>query len=319
MTIPVIIDTDPGIDDALAIMLAFASPEIEVLGLTSVGGNVGIEHTTRNAQDLLALIGRTDVPVGMGAARPLVQPDARDAATIHGGNGLGGVELPHSPVPVDRRGAVELLRDLIEGSPDPVTVVPIGPLTNIALLHATFPETYAKIERLVLMGGGAIRLGNVTPTAEFNIWFDAEAAARVFAAGVPITMVGLDVTMKAVVPYSTWDRLRDGGPIATAAVGMVDYYADFYEKWTGSPDTAQHDALAVAAVFRPDLLSTRALYVDVECAGTLTRGMTVAHFHDRSQDGPAGTPNVDVALDVDVAAFTELLISRVAALDAAQR
>ena len=148
MTIPVIIDTDPGIDDALAIMLAFASPELEVLGLTSVGGNVGIEHTTRNAQDLLALIGRTDVPVGMGAARPLVARASEFAEQVHGSNGLGGVPLPRSPIPPDRRGAVELLRDLIEGSPDPVTVVPIGPLTNIALLHGTFPETFAKIERI---------------------------------------------------------------------------------------------------------------------------------------------------------------------------
>ncbi|MCA0295547.1 MAG: nucleoside hydrolase [Actinobacteria bacterium] len=318
MTTPIIIDTDPGIDDALAIMLAFASPEIEVLGLTSVGGNVGIEHTTRNALDLLALVGRTDVPVGMGAARPLVARSSESAEEVHGSNGLGGVPLPRSPIPADRRGAVELLRDLVEGSPEPVTVVPIGPLTNIALLHGAYPETYAKIGRIVLMGGGAIRLGNTTPTAEFNIWFDPEAAARVFAAGVPITMVGLDVTQKSVVSPSAWECLRGGGPIAQAVLGMVAHYAGFYEKWTGSPDTAQHDSLAVAAVFRPDLLTTRRLFVDVECAGTLTRGMTVVQFH-QSEKGSPLPPNVDVALDVDVPGFTDLLISRIAALDTARR
>lgn len=152
VSVPVVIDTDPGIDDALAILLALASPELRVLGITTVGGNVGVDKTTRNALDLLALLGRTDVPVGAGASRPLVREAERNAALVHGDDGLGGAGLPRSPAGVDPRGAVGLLRDLIESTDEPVTVIAIGPLTNLALLAGTHPRTFAKIARIVLMG-----------------------------------------------------------------------------------------------------------------------------------------------------------------------
>ncbi len=315
MSIPVIIDTDPGIDDSVAIMFAIASPELRVLGLTTVGGNVGIERTTRNALDLLALLGRTDLPVGAGASRPLVRPALQDAARVHGTDGLGGAGLAPSPVGPDPRGALGLLRHLIEGSDEPVTVIAIGPLTNVALLAATHPDTFAKIARIVLMGGGVQdRIGNVTPTAEFNIWFDPEAASRVFDAGVPITMVGLNATTRALVHPDAWARLRGGGPVAQTVLGMVDHYARWYTAYTGAPDTAQHDSLAVAALVRPSLVTTRHVRVDVECAGEFTRGMTVARLEATELDESV-VPNADVALDVDAAAFTELLVSRIATLN----
>lgn len=314
MPIPVIIDTDPGLDDALAILLAFASPEVEVLGLTTVGGNAGLVHTTGNALRLLHLIGKNDVPVAAGADTPLVRRDAASAASVHGDDGFGGVSLEEAPREADVRPAVQLLVDLIEGSAEPVTLIALGPLTNVATLFAAYPQTAAKLGRIVLMGGGAQHLGNVTPTAEFNIWYDPDAAKRVFVAGVPITMIGLDVTHKAITLAKDWDPLRArGGPVAEAVIGMVDFYTRTYRENLGIEGTAQHDSLAVATVIAPLLVTTKALHVDVECSGPLTIGMTVVDLNDVMGE----TPNADVGLDVDSAAFNELLIGRIMALNAA--
>ena len=311
MAIPVIIDTDPGIDDALAIMLAAASPEIEVIGITSVGGNTGIDNTTRNAVRLAHLLG-LDVPVARGAAAPLVNFDTLPAEDIHGATGLGGVELPESPTSEDPRPAVEVLRDLIESSEQPVTVVPIGPLTNIAMLANLHPATYAKIGRIVLMGGGARTFANCTPAAEFNIWFDPEAAERVFASGVDITMVGLDVTHKAMFDPEHWDALRGGGRIAQMVLTMVSFYEDSYERRYGVRRTGQHDSLAVAAVIDPSLFETFHCWVGIETAGRITRGMTVCDLKGFSKKAP----NVHVALDVDVERMRKVLVDRLVELDA---
>ncbi len=313
----IIIDTDPGIDDAIAIALAFASPELEVLGITTVGGNTGLANTTGNALRLLHLLQRDDVPVGAGAGRAIAFDQDLGDPSIHGQHGLGGVTLAEAPRTSDPRGALGVMVDLIEGSAEPVTLVAIGPLTNVALLAATRPDVYAKLDRLVIMGGGVRITGNHTPTGEFNIWFDPEAAARVFQAGVPVTMVGLDVTHKAMFAGSDWDRLRgpDAGPVARAITGMVDFYGSYYLSVNGSDATAQHDALAIASVIRPDLIATKHCWVGVECAGPLTRGMTVADL--KSVWGH--TPNTHVALDVDVPAYIELLVGRIADLDARLR
>jgi inosine-uridine nucleoside N-ribohydrolase len=311
MTTPVIIDTDPGIDDALALVLAFASPEVEVLGVTTVGGNSGIAHTTENALRLLHLLGADDVPVAAGAETPLVHADSYADPSTHGEDGFGGVVLDPAPRGADERSAVELMVDLIEGSDRPVTLVAIGPLTNLAVLDAAHPRTFRKLERIVIMGGGARTLGNMTPAAEFNIWFDPEAAARVFRSGVPVTMVGLDVTHQAVTPQSAWEPLRGKGRVADAVTRMVDFYTAFHEETYGTSDTAQHDSLAVGAVIDPTLLQLRDCHVDVECAGRLTRGMTVADL-DGVGDGRA---NARVALEVDTDRFNDLLVSRIAALD----
>lgn len=315
MAIPVIIDTDPGIDDALALMLAFASPELDVRAVTTVGGNTGLAHTTENALRLLHLLDRNDVPVGAGAGVPLVRRDSAPDPTTHGVDGFGGVVLPQAPRVADERSAVQIMVEVIESSQTPVTLIALGPLTNVAVLIAAFPRTAAKLERIVLMGGGARVIGNMTPAAEFNIWYDPDAAARVFGAGIPVTMVGLDVTHQAVTSPEDWDGLRGGGKIAEAVLAMVEFYTAYYLRVSGSSSTAQHDSLAVAAVIDPSLVTTHSLYVDVECSGPLTRGMTVVDIDDISKLAP----NADVALEVDSAAFNRLLIERVVALDARLR
>jgi pyrimidine-specific ribonucleoside hydrolase len=312
MARPVLIDTDPGLDDALALMLAFASPELDVRGVTAVGGNTGLQHTTENALRLLHLLDRDDVPVAAGADTPLVRRDSRPATEVHGEEGMGGVRLDPAPRGVDDRSAVQLMTDVIEESAEPVTLIALGPLTNVAALLAAAPRTAARLERIVLMGGGARILGNTTPTAEFNIWFDPDAASRVFAGGVPVTMVGLDVTHSAVTSPADWDPLRGGGRMAEALLGMVDFYTARHLEWSGNDRTPQHDSLAVAAVIRPEIVTTQHLHVDVECAGALTRGMTVVDL-----DGLSGEKaNTDVALQVDAPAFAQLLVGRLAELDA---
>ena len=315
MTIPVIIDTDPGIDDAVAICLALASPELDVIGLTTVGGNAGLAHTTRNALRLLHLLGRDDVPLAAGADRPLAVASPPADPVVHGANGFGGVDLPDPGRGPDPRGAVRLMADLVEASPFPVTLIAIGPLTNVALLAATHPATYARLGRVVIMGGGVReRLGNTTVAAEFNIGFDPEAAARVFDAGVEVTMVGLNVTYQARLGARSWAALRaSGGPVAAALLPMIDYYRAFHLASTGSEATAQHDSMAVASVIRPELVRTQACWVGVELTGSLTRGMTVADL-DTVTDRPG---NARVALDVDAERFAELLLTRLVALDQA--
>ena len=207
--IPTLIDCDPGHDDAIAILLALGSPEIELLGITTVAGNQTLEKTTANAIRVLEAVGRTDIPVAAGAERPLVR-ERRVAAEVHGETGLDGPDLPPArgqPVPAH---AVDFLAERILGGAEAVTLVPTGPLTNIALLLARHPDVQPRIERIVLMGG-AIGLGNVTPAAEFNIWADPEAAQRVFSSGLDVTMVGLDVTHKALMGRDHAERLRAGG------------------------------------------------------------------------------------------------------------
>jgi pyrimidine-specific ribonucleoside hydrolase len=309
---PVLIDTDPGIDDALAIMLAVASPELDLRGVTTVGGNTGLAHTTENALRLLHLLDRDDVPLAAGADVPLVRRDSRPDEGVHGDEGLGGVRLDPAPRGADTRSAVQLMTDVLAASAEPVTLIALGPLTNVAALLAAAPAAAARLERIVLMGGGARTLGNMTPTAEFNIWFDPEAASRVFAAGVPVTMVGLDVTRRAVTAPQDWHGLRGGGRTARALLGMVDHYTGYHVGTTGSDRTPQHAALAVAAALRPDVVTTRRLHVDVECAGALTRGMTVVDVDDVS----GAEPNTDVALELDADAFTRLLVGRLTDLDA---
>lgn len=305
MAIPVIIDTDPGIDDAVAIALALASPEVEVLALTTLGGNVGLEHTTRNAQDLLALGGRSDIPVAAGASRPLAAATVLDAAAAHGRNGLGGVELPRATSAPDPRAAVDVMVEVIEASSSPVTVLAIGPLTNLAVLHAAHPSTFARIDRIVMMGGGMHRLGNDALAAEFNVWYDPEAAARVFAAGVPIVMVGLDVTEKAVVRSTDIEPLRVAGPLSQAVASMIGCFMEMDAEWHGER-CSLHDAVALCYLLEPSLLELRPYWVGVECTGTLTRGMTVVDVRNFTKR----SPNAQVAVDVDTRRFVELLATR---------
>lgn len=311
----IIIDTDPGIDDALAIMLAAASPEVRILGITAVAGNTGLAHTAPNAAALVDFCG-LDVPVGKGAEKPLWRRDTVPDSSVHGTTGLGTYQLPPSSRPLEP--AAELLRRLIDDADGPVTLVAVGPLTNVAIFMNLHPEAARKLERIVIMGGGARDvLGNATAVAEFNIYYDPDAAAKVFDFGVPITMVGLDVTHKALLFMEDYAPLvESGGPVAEAVTQMLAYYGE--EKYSGTEvaagedaGAAQHDSLAMAAVIMPDIVTTAHLHVDVENVGRITSGMTVVDWRRNAE----GTPNCDVAYDVDIDRFRELLVGRLVELD----
>ncbi len=305
----VILDCDPGHDDALAIALALARPEVEVLGVTTVGGNAPLAATTRNALRVLALLGRADVPVAAGAAAPLVRA-LETAPQVHGVSGLDGADLPEPVTALRHEGAVEFLRATLAAAPVPVTLIPTGPLTNIALLLRTYPDIAAKIAHISLMGG-AMRAGNWTPAAEFNIWVDPEAARVVFRSGLPITMAGLEVTHKALFGWPEIARLDAlGTRVGTVFADLLRFYVKFQLDRYGTADAPIHDAVAVAAVAVPSMVGTRRYHVDVETTGELTRGRTVVD--DRGQSGTGLEPNVDVALDIDRTAFADLLIGAVA-------
>jgi inosine-uridine nucleoside N-ribohydrolase len=309
--IPVLVDCDPGQDDAIALLLALASPELEVLGVTTVAGNQTIEKVTANALRVLELAGRGDVPVAAGADQPLVG-ELVVAADAHGETGLDGPDLPEpGGRPVEEH-AVAFLAEQLLASERPVTLVPLGPLTNVALLLAERPEAAERIERIVFMGG-AIAEGNMTPSAEFNIWIDPEAAAHVFASGLDVTMVGLDVTNRAVLTPEDADRLRPHGPVGRAVAGMLDFYGAFYREAYDHGGCPVHDALAVAHVIRPELVRTEHRHVDVDVSSGICRGRTVVDMRRRTV---LPAPNARVAVDVEVSGFVALLHERLPQLPA---
>ena len=298
---PVILDVDPGHDDAVAIMMACGSPGLDLLAVTTVAGNATLPKTTRNALRVLSLIGRTGVPVAAGAAKPLVR-ELRTAEDIHGESGMDGPEIPEAAFEPDGRGAVRLIADTLEEFPEPVALIPVGPLTNVAALLREHPDLKAKISRVSLMGG-SMGLGNTTPAAEFNIFVDPEAAREVFESGLPITMSGLDVTHQAGVGNAERDRLRDLGGLGKVVAGFLDFFAETYEGVFGFDAPPLHDPVAVAAILEPGVLKTRPMNVQIECESALTRGETVCDFY-----GVTGRPeNADVGVDLDRTAFFELL------------
>ena len=301
--IPIVLDCDPGHDDAIALLLALASPELEVRAVTTVAGNQTLDKTTRNALRVLELAGRTNIPVAAGADRPLVRAQWT-AAYVHGETGLDGPDLPPpTTAPVEQHAVDVLAAELGPG----VTLVATGPLTNVALLLALHPET--RPDRIVLMGG-AIGEGNVTPAAEFNIWVDPEAAKRVFDSGIPLTMVGLDVTHQALMTPAHADALRTRGSVGKAVAEMLDFYGRFHREeygWEGSPI---HDAVAVAYVPWPELLRVQACAVEIETQSELSRGRTLVDLWGRTER----EPNVDVAVGIDADAFLDLLVERIGSL-----
>ena len=303
---PLVIDTDPGIDDALAVLLALASPEVDLRLVTTVHGNVDLEATTDNALRVLHLAGRSDVPVAAGARSSLVVPQQRRAGHVHGVAGLGGVVLPPSPAAVDPRPAVTALADVLTDSTEPVTVAAIGPLTNIALLLAVYPDAAARIGRLVVMGGSATRGGNVTAAAEFNIWADPEAAAVVFRAGLPTVMVGLDVTLPTVLTAAGIARFAAAGPVGAQAAAVLAQYVDHARTAYGTDGVVVHDALALTEAIAPGTLGTVRRDVVVDTGPGAGRGQTLV---DRR--APSGSPTaVAVAEHVDGEAAVEFLVGR---------
>jgi inosine-uridine nucleoside N-ribohydrolase len=304
----ILIDCDPGHDDAIALLLALASPELELLGVTTVFGNQTLEKTTANALKVLDFVGRADVPLAAGADRPLVR-ERFVAAYVHGESGLDGPELPAPAQEPLQQHAVDFLAERILASDEPVTLIPVGPLTNVALLVARYPDAAAALGRIVLMGG-AIAGGNVTPAAEFNIWADPEAAARVFESGVDVTMIGLDVTHKALVGPAEAEQLRAGGRTGTMVAELLEFFSDYHLKtygWDGSPI---HDAVAVAYVSQPELVETLRRHIAIETQSELCRGRTVVDLWRRN----GKEPNAHVAVDIDAPAFVELLLTRIESL-----
>jgi purine nucleosidase len=300
----ILLDCDPGHDDAFALLLALASPELELLGVTTVAGNQTLDKTTANAIRLLEFAGRNEIPVAAGADRPLVR-DQYIASYVHGETGLDGPDLPPPQrSPLDRH-AVDFLADAIRETSGNVTLVPTGPLTNVALLLALHPD--ARPERIVLMGG-AIAEGNVTPAAEFNIWADPEAAARVFASGLDVTMVGLDVTHRALFTPAHVGRLA--GRVGRMVAELLEFYGHFHKEVYNFDGSPIHDAVAVAYVIRDDLVKTEHLNTEIEVESELCRGRTVVDVWRRS----GREPNSHVGVDIDADGFLELLVERLNSL-----
>ncbi len=301
---PILLDCDPGHDDAIALLLALASPELELLGVTTVAGNQTLEKTTANALSVLDFVGRTDVPVAAGAARPLVR-ELAVASAVHGETGLDGPDLPASARAPENLHAVDFLAEKIGACDAPVTLVATGPLTNVALLLARHPERARQLAGIVLMGG-SIAEGNVTPAAEFNVWTDPEAARRVFESGVEVTMIGLDVTHRALVKREHAERLRGGGRTGRMVAELLDFYHRFHAETYGLDGSPVHDAVAVAHAAQPGLVETLPRHVAVECGSELCRGRTVVDLWRRT----GNEPNSHVGVGIDAEAFQELLLAR---------
>lgn len=311
MTRRIIIDTDPGQDDAVAILLALASPELDLLGITCVAGNVPLALTARNARVVCELAGRSDVRVFAGCDRPL-RRKLVTAEHVHGTSGLDGADLPDPAMPLQPAHAVDFLVETLRREPaGSVTPVALGPLTNIATALRRAPDIAPRIARIVLMGGAYFEVGNITPAAEFNIYVDPEAADIVFRAGVPITMAPLDVTHRALVTRPRRDALRAlPGRIGAAVAGWTDFFERFDREKYGSEGAPLHDPCAIAWLLRPDLFRGREINVEIETEGRLTLGMTVADYWrvtDRA-------PNATFLRDLDADGFFALLTERLATL-----
>ena len=305
---PIIVDCDPGHDDAIALMLTLASPEVELLGVTTVSGNQTLAKTTANALRVLDHFGRDDVPVAAGAPRPLVRERAL-AADVHGESGLDGAQLPPPTRPPEPEHAIDWIAQTLRAASGPVTLVAIGPLTNVALFLARYPELAPKLERVVLMGG-AIGLGNVTPAAEFNIWADPEAARRVFESGLDLTMVSLDVTHRALLTPAHVERLAAAGRAGRLVADLYAFYGAHHRDrygWQGAP---VHDAVALAHVIDGGLLQTKRCGVIVDTGLELSRGRTYVDLWRHA----GWEPNCHVATDIDAERFLELLVTRLADL-----
>ena len=298
--IPIILDGDPGHDDAIAWMLAKASDKLEILACTSVSGNQSIEKTSLNARRVMTLLG-IDAPFAMGREEPL-HGEPIHAANVHGETGLDGPALPEPALEPEPVTAVELMAKTISASSEPVTIVATGPLTNVGALLILYPELKPKIAHISIMGGG-LAFGNWTPAAEFNILIDPEAADVVYKSGVPLTMAGLDVTLKALVFPEDFERIRAlGNRVAVVVAEWLDFFYNFHRSlgYTGAP---VHDAVAVAAVIKPEILTARDYYVQIETSGDFCRGATVAdHYGFTNQP-----PNTHALVDIDREAFVDLL------------
>jgi len=306
-----IIDTDPGQDDAVAILLALASPEINLLGITTVAGNVPLALTQENARKICDLAGRTDMQVFAGLDRPLVRPLVT-AEHVHGRTGLDGPVLPDPETPLQEQHAVDYIIDTLRREPaGSVTLAPIGPLSNIAMAMQRAPDIIPRIRQIILMGGAYFEVGNITPAAEFNIYVDPHAAQIVFASGVPITMMPLDVTHKALTRTDRVAALRAiGNRTGVAVAEMLEFFERFDEAKYGSDGGPLHDPCTVAWMIAPDIFNGRPCNVEIETASPLTMGMTVVDWWQVS----SRPHNALVIGDLDADRFFSLITERLATL-----
>lgn len=308
----IIIDTDPGQDDAVAILLALASPkELEVLGITAVAGNVPLTLTERNARIVCELAGRSDMRVFAGCDRPL-RHSLVTAEHVHGKTGLDGPDLPEPTMTLAPGHAVDFIIDTLRTEPaGTVTLCPLGPLTNIATAFEKAPDIASRVQEIVLMGGAYFEVGNITPAAEFNIYVDPEAAEIVIKSGCKITIMPLDVTHKALVTKPRNDAFRAlGTPVGIAVAEMTDFFERFDKEKYGSAGAPLHDPCVTAYLLKPELFNGRHVNVEVETTSTLTRGMTVADWWSVT-DRP---PNAMFMGDLDADGFFTLLTDRLAQL-----
>ncbi|MEV6306751.1 nucleoside hydrolase [Actinoplanes sp. NPDC051861] len=307
---PVIVDCDPGHDDALALLLAAGDDRVRLLGVTTVAGNQTLEKTTRNALKVLGLAGVAGVPVAAGRDRPL-SGELNVAEDIHGSSGLDGPVLDLPVAEVADVDGVELMRRLIVGSDEPVTLIATGPLTNVAALLTEHPEAGARVRRIVFMGGSTGR-GNTTPYGEFNIVTDPEAADIVLRSGLPVTMIGLNVTHQALATEEIIAEFRAPGTrLGEFCADLMTFFASTYLRVFGFEHPPVHDPIAVASVIDPRIVRTVAAPVAVELSGTYTRGATVVDLHRRTDRDP----NAEVAVGLDVDAFWRLLMASVRHLE----
>jgi inosine-uridine nucleoside N-ribohydrolase len=303
----IVLDCDPGHDDAIAILLAARSSEIKLEAITTVAGNQTVEKTTLNARKVCTLAGIRDVPIAAGMSRPLAR-ERQVAAEIHGASGLDGPDLPEPDVPLSPKHAVDLLIKTFLASKGEITLVATGPLTNVATAMLREPRIIPKIQRIVLMGG-AMGMGNWTPAAEFNIFVDPEAAHVVFTSGRPLTMIGLEVTHTVQATHDVRERIRAlGTPVATLVDDLLEFFAETYLRVFGFPAPPLHDPCTIASIIDPTLLRTQPMHVDIELRGEYTAGRTVCDLY-----GVTGKPaNAEVALAIDVPRFWDLLIETLA-------
>jgi purine nucleosidase len=305
----IILDCDPGHDDAMAILLAEGSPQVELVGITTVAGNQTLDKTTLNARFVCTVAGITDVPICAGCSGPLVRPLVT-AAYVHGESGLDGTKFPEPTVGVAEEHAVDFIVRTVMESDGDITLVPVGPLTNIAMALRREPRIVEKVQEVVLMGGSTAR-GNHTPAAEFNIVVDPEAAAAVFSAPWPVTMVGLNLTHQAGATPEVVERIRSlGTPLAQTVVELMAFFRSTYRTAEGRPDPPIHDACAVARVARPELVQVEQAFVVVETKGEWTDGMTVTDLYGRL----GRPPNAQVATVLDREGFWNSMVEAIAAL-----
>ncbi|MDQ3250434.1 MAG: nucleoside hydrolase [Chloroflexota bacterium] len=307
----IIIDTDPGIDDAMAILFALNSPELEIVGLTTIFGNVWTQTGTHNALRLLEFAGRSEIPVAHGADKPLFIPFDEPATFVHGQNGLGEVPLPMPTTQPDPRSAAQFIVDTVMADPGAITLVPIGPLTNIALALMIEPRLIENVAGVVVMGGAAAVNGNVNPAAEANIWHDPHAADRVFTAGWEVTMVGLDVTMKTCMDEAFLESLR-GNRTGDLLHGMSHFYLDFHAQVYGERTCHTHDPSAIAYLIDPTLFRTRRGPLRVICEG-IALGQTLwdQHGHYELPHAWKNHRPVNVCVDVDAERLLTLYRERI--------